>query len=89
MAKRPTAAETRHMNSVRELPCLACGAWPVSAHHVTSDGFKRIRKDHMRVVPLCPECHQNGPSAVHKIGHAAFNALWGMDMLAEAERLAA
>lgn len=42
----------------------------------------------MRVVPLCPECHQNGPNAVHKIGHAKFNALYGVDLLAEAEKLA-
>ena len=77
------------MARVREMPCIACGKYPPSsAHHVTSDGFKRIAKDHLRVVPLCPECHQYGPQAVHKINHANFNALHGIDLLAEAERLA-
>lgn len=88
MAKRPTAAEQRHIDRVRQLPCLACGAWPVSAHHVTSDGYKRLTKDHMRVVPLCPQCHQHGPHAVHVIGHQAFNEAFGLDLLEEAERLA-
>lgn len=88
MAKPPRAAERRHLARVREMACLTCGRYPSSAHHVVSDGFKRITKDHMRVVPLCPECHQYGPTAVHKIGHRAFNEMHGVDLLAEAERLA-
>jgi hypothetical protein len=87
MAK-PTAADRRHMAKVAEMPCVACGRWPVSVHHVTSDGFKRLTKRHDRVVPLCPDCHQNGPHAVHKISHAVFNQLHGFDLLAIAERLA-
>ena len=89
MAKPPTASEKRHMQRVREMYCLGCGMHPPnSAHHVTSDGFKRLSKDHLRVVPLCPDCHQHGPHAVHKIGTAVFNTLHGIDLLAEAERLA-
>lgn len=88
MAKRPTAAEKRHLDKVREMPCIACDRWGVHAHHVVSDGFKRLSKDHMRVVPLCPECHTDGPLAIHKISHREFCALHGVDLLKEAERLA-
>ena len=31
--------------------------------------------------------HQHGPYAVHKINHAQFNAVFGVDLLADAERL--
>lgn len=90
MAKPPTAAERRHLNRIREMPCLTCGCYPPSsAHHVVSDGYQRLSKNHMRVVPLCPDCHQYGPNAVHAIGAHAFNELHGIDLLAEAERLAA
>lgn len=85
---KKTTAEKRHHDLIAEMPCIACGRHGVHVHHVHSDGFKRVGKSHWRVVPLCPECHQNGPQAVHKIGHAAFNALWGFNLLAEAERLA-
>lgn len=85
---RTTVAERQHMAKVAEMPCVACGRYSVHVHHVHSDGLKRIGKDNMRVVPLCPECHQHGPEAVHKIGHAKFNALWGIDLMREAERLA-
>lgn len=86
--KARTARERRHHDRIGEMACLACGRYGVHVHHVHSDGFQRIGKDHMRVVPLCPECHQHGPNAVHKIGHAKFNALYDIDLLAEAERLA-
>jgi hypothetical protein len=86
--KAKTASERRHHDRVAQMPCIACGRHGVHVHHVTSDGFKRLSKDHMRVVPLCPDCHQHGPHAVHKINHAVFNQMHGIDLLAEAERLA-
>ncbi len=88
MAKPPTAAQKRHLAKVREMACLTCGRYPASAHHVVSDGYKRLSKDHMRVCPLCPDCHQNGPNAVHKIGHRAFCELYGVDLLNVAKRMA-
>ncbi len=86
--KAKTASERRHHARVGQMPCIACGRRGVHVHHVTSDGFKRIGRDHMRVVPLCPECHQHGPQAIHKMNPAAFNEAHGIDLLAEAERLA-
>lgn len=84
----PTAEEDRHHGQVRSMLCAACGAHPpVSAHHVVSDGLKRLTKDHKRVIPLCPPCHQTAPFAVHKIGHGPFNELFGINQLALAEKL--
>lgn len=87
MPKRPTAEEKRHIDQIRSMDCVTCGAYPVSAHHVVSDGFKRLTKNDQRVIPLCPDCHQNAPHAVHKVGHGAFNELFGIDQLALAAQL--
>lgn len=86
--KRPTASDKRHFDRLGSMPCIACGRYGVHIHHVTSDGYKRLTKRHDRTVPLCPHCHQDGPYAVHKVGHGTFNAVFGIDLLAEAERLA-
>lgn len=78
------------MAYVAELPCLACGRRPVTLHHVTSDGYKRISRSHKRVVPLCAMHHliQHGPTvSVEALGHAGFKARWNIDLLAEAERI--
>lgn len=52
-----------------------------------SDGFKRLAKDHKRVVPLCADDHRDGRNSVHRLGHAVFNTLHGIDLLAEADKL--
>lgn len=85
--KPKTALEKRHHDRVAQMECLLCGDRPVCVHHVVSDGFKRLSKDHKRVVPLCPRCHQYAPHAVHKIGHAAFNELLGYNQLDKAAEL--
>lgn len=78
---------------MRALPCLVCGS-PASLHHVTSDGFKRIARSPRRCVPLCPLHHQkvwdpkdSDPSSVEGLGHAGFTRKYGIDLLAEADRL--
>lgn len=83
------APERRHVDRVREMGCLVCSS-PASAHHVTSDGFKRIARSDRRVVPLCPRHHQiiYGPrESVEALGHAGFTATYGIDLLTEADRL--
>ena len=64
--KNATAAEKRHMDRVAALGCIACildgyEDTPACIHHID-----RCR-DHMRVLPLCPWHHQDGPpgSAIH------------------------
>lgn len=87
----PTAEEKRFMEWVAtELSCLACGRQPVTLHHVTSDGYKRIARSHKRIVPLCAMHHliQHGPTvSVEALGHAGFKLRWNVDLLLEAERL--
>lgn len=88
----PTAAERRHMDRVAGLPCLvgAACAGRVTLHHVSSDGFQRIARSHQRIVPLCERHHQiqHGPrESVEALGHAGFTATYGIDLLAEADRL--
>ena len=86
-SKAKTAQEKRHHRAVAAMPCIACGSWPVHVHHVISDGFRRISRNHKLVLPVCPECHQNGPTAIHKIGTRAWNDLHGIDQLERSKRL--
>ena len=77
---------------VSELPCLVCGR-RATIHHVTgyADRMGRVSRRHDRVVPLCPTHHQIqwGPrESVEALGHRGFYQLHGIDLMAEAERLA-
>ena len=77
---------------VAELPCLVCQSWPVDVHHVIgyADRMGRAPKRHDRVVPLCKPHHdvQHGPrTSVHALGHRKFFETYGLDLMAEAERL--
>lgn len=87
--KRATASEKRHYERVVALGCIVCGA-AATIHHVTSDGNQRIARSNKRIVPLCPSHHQiqHGPKgSVEALGHAGFTAVYGIDLLAEADRL--
>jgi hypothetical protein len=87
---RKTAAEQRHMDRVAGLGCLVSGK-AATIHHVTATIHGgRISRSHKRIVPLAPEYHliQHGPkSSVEALGHAKFYAAYGIDLLAEADRL--
>jgi 5-methylcytosine-specific restriction endonuclease McrA len=89
--KPPTASEKRHMARVAAMGCLVCGA-PAQLHHVTAriEGG-RIERRHDRVTPLCPKHHQiqHGPKeSVEALSHRGFWLEYGIDLLAESERLA-
>ena len=89
--KPPTVTEKRHMARIADLPCLVCGGQS-TVHHVTAkiEGG-RIQRRHDRVVPLCPRHHQiqHGPrESVEALSHRGFWLTYGIDLLAEAERLA-
>lgn len=85
-----TAAEQRHMDRVAAMGCLVSGK-PATLHHVTASIHGgRIARSHKRVVPLAPEYHQIqfGPqTSVEALGHGGFFATYGIDLLAEADRL--
>jgi hypothetical protein len=89
--KAPTAQEKRHIERVAALPCLVCQR-PSTVHHVTarSDAPGRLSRTHQRIVPLCPVHHQiqhGTRESVEALGHRGFYATYGIDLLAEAERL--
>lgn len=91
--RQPNRREKYHMGRVAQLPCLVCGQ-RATIHHVTgyADRMGRVSRRHDRVVPLCPTHHQIqwGPKeSVEALGHRGFYQLHGIDLMAEAERLAA
>ncbi len=58
-SKAHTAAESRHMAMVKELPCSVCNApGPSDAHHITQG-------QHFTVVALCKDCHQGSENGWH------------------------
>jgi hypothetical protein len=90
--KPASALEKRHMERVAGLPCLVSGKRPVTLHHVTgyADRMGRFTRSHRLVVPLAAEYHliQHGPhTSVERLGHRGFFKKYGIDLLAEAERL--
>ena len=91
----PTAEEERHIKRVRAMPCLVSGK-AATVHHVTgyADRPGRFGRSHRLVVPLAPEYHQkvrdpkaSDPISVEGLGHRGFFRKYGIDLLAEAERL--
>ena len=79
-----TAAEKRHLDAVASLPCVVCGAMPVSIHHVRRYGETR---KHSKVVPLCYTHHQ-GTAGIHTLGKREFERLFMTQdaMLKETQR---
>lgn len=89
-----TAAEKAHIAWVASLPCLVCGEYRSTVHHVTGSGkhMGRLPRSHRLIVPLAPEYHQvqHGPKiSVEALGHQGFFYEWGVDLLEEAKRLEA
>lgn len=95
MAKQPTKADRERWDVIVQRGCLVCGR-AATVHHVTASIHGgRLTKRHDRVVPLCPVHHQkvydpfhNDPQSVEALGHRGFYQKFGIDLLAEAERLA-
>lgn len=81
----------RYHDWIAALGCLVCGS-PATVHHVTgyADRPGRISRDHWLVVPLCPAHHQHdyGKLSVERLGHQGFFECHGIDLYAEAMRLA-
>ena len=88
---KPVAVQ-RHHDRVAALGCLISGE-PATLHHVTGYADKpgRFSRDEWLVVPLAPRFHliQFGPTeSVEALGHQGFFLMHGVDLLAEAVRLA-
>lgn len=90
-----SVAVQRHHDRVAALGCLVC-LMPATLHHVTgyADRPGRFSRDEWLVVPLCPRHHQavydnaSCPVSVERLSHQGFFREHGIDLLAEAMRLA-
>jgi len=93
--RAPTKADRERFDRIAAMGCLVCGG-PATIHHVTASIHGgRLTRRHDRVVGLCPVHHQavfdpfaNAPVSVERLGHRGFYLKHGIDLLAEAERLA-
>lgn len=55
---QPNAAEARHEQRLRRMPCYGCGRFGVICHHAMLHfPEKRWRRDHRYQYPLCDDCH--------------------------------
>lgn len=75
--KAPKSTKARaHLARVKELPCVICGKpGPSDAHHCFCGRYGQRKASDMETIPLCKECHQIGPLAIHndKTGWIARN----------------
>lgn len=57
--------DPQFLNQIRLIRCVACGDYPTEAHHVLprSQGGG---DDWYNVIPLCSNCHTQGPGAWHR-----------------------
>jgi hypothetical protein len=65
MTRTATAAERRHLERIKGMPCAVCAApGPSDAHHIRQGQGLSQRAPHWLAVPLCKACHQ-GPDGIH------------------------
>jgi hypothetical protein len=91
---KPVAVERFH-DFVADEGCLVCGG-PAEVHHVTgyAHTMGRVTRDDWMVTPLCPLHHRGvGESSrmlvsVQSLNHRGFYQEHGIDLYAEAQRLA-
>lgn len=73
------APDPARMAKVKQLPCVVCGAPPPSdAHHCICGRYGTRKAPDSMTIPLCKECHQDGPQAIHR-GKASWIARNGND----------
>ena len=60
--------------------CAACGVLNgIEAAHTGPHGLSSKSPDRT-CIPLCNDCHQTGPNALHRLGPVAFQATWKLDI---------
>jgi hypothetical protein len=77
-----------HFGFIASLPCVICGKWPVEVAHIrySDAAHEKLnpglgRKEDTWVVPLCADCHRNGPDAQHKSNEREWWERHGIDPL--------
>ena len=83
---RKRAKDESFRRFVRQFPCVACkkvGTFrrPIEAAHMGPRAFGS-KADDCLCLPLCSECHQHGPGALHKVGPVEFQAVHSLDFAA-------
>jgi hypothetical protein len=85
-AKRYARDFGTRAEAVREMPCLVCGHVPSEPAHVRSRGAGGDRRS---VVPLCGPFAGGHHREQHTRGIQTFQRKYGIDLHAEAARIAA
>ncbi len=62
--RKATPQEKRHMERIKEMDCVLCGASGVDVHHIRSGQGLSQRASNYLVIPLCKSCHQ-GKNGIH------------------------
>jgi hypothetical protein len=96
--RTPTKAEAAWMSKARQLGCIICikerkiAPWSTppeytAIHHIEG---KTKPEAHFLTLPLCPNCHQTGPDALHR-NKTRFEARYGAqkDLLRHVKRFVA
>lgn len=78
LLKRPRFHDKTHLKFIASLPCVICRR-PSQAAHIRYASAKYAaetgmgeKPDDRFVLPLCPDCHLNGPDAQHRQSESAF-----------------
>lgn len=86
--RQPRERDKEYLAWIRRLPCVCCGAErKVEAAHVragySAKGWAPTgmmqKPDDARAVPLCKDCHREGPNAQHRTNERAWWEALGID----------
>jgi len=75
--KPPTASEKKHIQRVKEMPCIICNASSPSDCHEIKQG------QWFTSIPLCRDCHMGSHNGIH-----GRKAIWNVKRLDETDALA-
>ena len=79
--RQPRIKDPAYLNFIRRQPCCVCGrAAPSQAAHIRAGypeaGWRPTgmaeKPDDYRTLPLCPDCHVDGPKAQHRSNESAW-----------------
>lgn len=90
--RKPRIEEPKHLDLIRQLPCLVCGTQPVEAAHIRSPCLRLGKRetgmsekaDDKWTLPLCAHDHRLGPFSQHSLGEDEFWKEWRIDPFATA-----
>ena len=75
--RQPTAAEQRHIDLVKALPCSVCdGAAPTECHEIKQGQW-------FTGISLCPDCHRGSFNGLH-----GQKRMWAIKKMDEIDALA-